>query len=141
MTLELHELRKINAEIFKELVTLHSREACSESTNNIFNHDNSMGKLGGNTAPNFQIPVNSCSSPLPRPITSFTLSPLGGSEVVTTELIITNLKDGEITHYNKMAYTVLTALEGPLRSPILSLRDRFPSFLDRLSRQANHSKV
>ena len=112
MNLELNELRKTNAEQFKEIVTLRSREACSESINSNFNVNNSMGELGGNTAPNLHIPVNPPSSSLPSPTTSLTLPPLDGSEVVNTgELIITNFIDGEVTDYNRLARTVLVALD------------------------------
>ena len=52
MNLELNELRKTNADQFKEIVILCSREACSESINSNLNFNNSMGELGGNTARN-----------------------------------------------------------------------------------------
>ena len=93
------------------MVTLRSREACSESINSNFNFNNSIGELGGNTDPNHQIPVNPPSSSLSSPTTSLTLLPLDGSEVVNTgELIITNFIDSEVTDYNRLAHTVLVAL-------------------------------
>ena len=63
MTLEVNELRKTNAQQFKEIVALRSRVACSESINSNFHVNDSMGELGGNTASDIQIPVNSISSP------------------------------------------------------------------------------
>ena len=82
MNLELHKLKKNNAEQFKEIVTLRSREACSEFINNNFNVNNSFNELGGDTAPHLQIPVNPPSSPLPSPTTILTPPPLDGPEVV-----------------------------------------------------------
>ena len=109
MNLELNELRKTNAEQFKEIVTLRSRKACSESINSNFNVNNSMGESGGNTVPNFQILVYPSSS-FPSPTTSLTLPPLDGSTVVNSgELIITNFIDGEVSDYDRIAHTVLVA--------------------------------
>ena len=64
MILELHELREINAKLSKEVLTLRSRQACSEPTINNITDNNSIGGLGGNSAPNLQTPLNSLSSPL-----------------------------------------------------------------------------
>ena len=74
-----------------------------------------MGEMGGNTAPNIQIPVNPPSSSLPSLTTSLTFgrgTRSDGSKVVTTgELIITNFIDGKVTDYNRLAHTVLVALD------------------------------
>ena len=115
MTLELHELRKTNAELSNEIIRLRSQEACSESINNNNfnnNNNNSMSEMGGNTAPNIQISVNPSSFPPSSPTTPLTPPPLDGSEVVNTgELLITNFIDGEVTDYRRLAHTVLVALD------------------------------
>ena len=73
-----------------------------------------MGELGGNTASDIRIPVNYIFS-LPLPLLPstppLTLPSLDCSEVVNTELIITNFIDGEVTDYKKLAHTVLVALD------------------------------
>ena len=115
MTLEVNELRKTNAQQFKEIVTLRSCEACSDAKNDNLNYIDSMGELAGNTASDIRIPVNSISSsssPLLPSTPPLTLPSLDGSEVVNTgELIITNFIGGEFTDYKKRAHTVLVALD------------------------------
>ena len=81
-----------------------------------------MGELGGHTAPNHQIPVNPPSSSLPFPTTFLTLAPLDGSEVVNTgELIVTNFIDGEVTNYNRLAHTMLVALDPSITDSVVIL--------------------
>ena len=140
MTMELHELREINAKLSKEVLILRSREACSESTINNFNDNNSIGELGGNSAPNLQTLLNPLSSPSPPPTMSLTLPPLDGSEVVNTgELIITNFIDGEITDYKQFAHTVLIALEPSISESDIILA-RPLSIVPRFTRQTSQPR-
>ena len=83
--------------------------------NDNLNYIDSVSELGGNTVSDIRIPVNSISYPhfplLPS-IPPLTLPSLDGSEVVNTgELIISNLIDGEVADYKKLAHTVLVALD------------------------------
>ena len=131
MTLELNE-RKTNAQQFEEIVTLHSRKACSNAKNDNLNYIDFMGELSGNTASDIRIPVNSISSPSSSLLPStppLTLPSLDGSEVVNTgELIITNYIDGEVTDYKKHSVTVLVALDPNISDSDIILTRPLPIF-------------
>ena len=131
LKLELYELRKTNSELSNDLVRLRSLESCSEATNNNFYINSGSDFLGGNTAPNLQIPVIPPSTFLPSsspsPSPSQILPPLNDTEVVKTgELIITNFIDGEVTDFKKLAHTVWSPWSHPLQIPTLFLHDHFP---------------
>ena len=81
-----------------------------------------MGELGGNITPHIRFPVNPSSSFLPTSDPPIILPALDGSEVVNTgEVIITNFIDGEITNYNKIAHTVLPALDPSITESDITL--------------------
>ena len=112
LVLELHELRRQNAELTNKLVNISSLEArCEVWYNNANNNGKIDCELGGN--PIFS-PLPSID-PLPPPplahIPSQTHAIVEGAEVVNNgKLIITNFIDADIADYRKVAFVVLTAV-------------------------------
>ena len=128
ITLELHELRKTNDELSKELARLRLQEACSEvNINNINKNSLNIGKrknnniideLGDKIVPPLPPLIDNISHQHPlhlQPLDSSLLQPSSvsdGAEVVRDgELIISNFIDGKVDNYNKVAYAVLRTLD------------------------------
>ena len=121
ITLELCELRRTIDELSKKLVTLCSPKTCSEdnNNNNNTNNNNLAGERGDNSTVSFH--PSACLKsyqPFSPPTNSSSSSPslmIDGAEVVSNgELTITNYIDGPVNDYNRVAHTVLAALDPSL---------------------------
>ena len=111
LVLELHELRRQNAELSKQLINSRTQVTRCDLCNNRNNNSSIDSELGCNPIPTPLPSTDPLPSPPLAPIPSQTLALVEGTEVVNNgELIITNFIDDDITDYKKVAFTVLAAL-------------------------------
>ena len=111
LVLELHELRRQNAELSKQLINNRSQVARCDVCNNSNNNSNIDSELRCNPISPPLPSIDPLPPPPSAPIPTHIHALVEGTEVVNNrELIIISFIDADIADYRKVAFVMLTSL-------------------------------